>query len=385
MYKACSILLSMVLLISGCSLFEKEEVQPKVQQEKANVQKPEEKQEDEANVPQQQEKQDGEAIVLEPEIEVIADNLRVPWSIDRVNESFYLSERTGSIVNIEAGKMERQKVNLKKPLAKAAEAGLLGFVLDPKFTDSQKAFAYYTYSDNGRGQFNRIVVLDYDGVGWTEGKILLDRIPSAAYHHGGRLKIGPDGKLYITTGDASNPETAQDLTSLNGKILRMNLDGTIPNDNPFPNSYVYSYGHRNPQGLVWIEKKLYASEHGQSAHDEVNQIKPAANYGWPVIEGLEGKAGMETPLFQSGEETWAPSGMETFAGKLYVAALRGNAVREFDLEKKTTSPVITGFGRIRDLFIDNDYLYFVSNNTDGRGTPDKEDDKLYRVLLSNLK
>ena len=376
MYKVCSVLLSMVLLMSGCSFFEKEEVQPKVQPDEKAIVQPE----DEAKV-----QPDDETIVLQPEIEVIAENLRVPWSIDRVNESFYLSERTGSIVKVENGKMERQQVNLEKPLAKAAEAGLLGFVLDPDFTDSQKAFAYYTYSDNGRDQFNRIVILDYDGDRWTEGKILLDRIPSAAYHHGGRLKIGPDNLLYITTGDATTPETAQDLTTLNGKILRMNLDGTIPNDNPFPNSYVYSYGHRNPQGLVWIGRTLYASEHGQSAHDEVNQIKPGANYGWPVIEGLEEKAGMETPLFQSGEETWAPSGMAAFDGKLYAATLRGNAVREFDLEKKTTSPVITGLGRIRDLFIDGDYLYFVSNNTDGRGTPDEKDDRLYRVLLSNPK
>jgi glucose/arabinose dehydrogenase len=199
------------------------------------------------------------------------------------------------------------------------------------------------------------------------------------------MKVGPDQKLYITTGDATIPESAQDLKSLNGKILRMDLDGAIPDDNPFPNSYVYSYGHRNPQGLVWIGKTLYASEHGQSAHDEVNQIKPGANYGWPVIEGLEEKAGMETPLFQSGEDTWAPSGMAVSNGKLYAATLRGNAVREFDLGQKTTSTVIDGLGRIRDLFIDGDYLYFISNNTDGRGTPDEKDDKLYRVLLSNLK
>ncbi|MDF2856559.1 MAG: glucose dehydrogenase-B [Neobacillus sp.] len=355
--------------MSGCSFFEKEELQ----------------QDDEDIVLQPQVEQDDEAIVLQPEIEVIAENLRVPWSIDMNKGVFYLSERTGSIVKVENGKTERQQVSLKKPLAKAAEAGLLGFVLDPKFPNSQKAFAYYTYSDNGRDQFNRVVVLGYEGERWTEGEILLDRIPSAAYHHGGRLKIGPDGMLYITTGDATIPDTAQDLATLNGKILRMNLDGTIPDDNPFPNSYVYSYGHRNPQGLVWIGKTLYASEHGQSAHDEVNQIKPAANYGWPVIEGWEEKAGMETPLFQSEEETWAPSGMAAFDGKLYTATLRGNAVREFDLGKKATSSVIDGLGRIRDLFIDGDYLYFVSNNTDGRGTPDEKDDKLYRVLLSNLK
>jgi glucose/arabinose dehydrogenase len=359
MVKVSSILLSMMLLISGCSLFEKENLQ-------------------------QKDPPEDEAVVLQPEIEVVAEELRVPWSINKVNQVFYVSERTGSIVKIDNGKMERQQVDLEKPLAKAAEAGLLGFVLDPGFPDNQQAFAYYTY-ENGQGQFNRVVVLQLEGNKWTEETILLDGIPSAAYHHGGRMKIGPDGKLYITTGDATNPELSQDLKSLNGKILRMNLDGSIPEDNPYQNSYVYSYGHRNPQGLVWIGGTLYSSEHGQSAHDEVNIIKPGANYGWPIIEGNESKAGMETPLFQSGEETWAPSGMAAHNGKLYAATLRGNAVREFDLDRVVTSPVITGLGRIRDVFVDGEYFYFVSNNTDGRGTPDEKDDKLYRVLLTNLK
>lgn len=359
MVKVCSILLSMILLISGCSSLEKENLQPKDQQE-------------------------DEAIVLQPEIEVVVETLHVPWSINKVNETFYVSERIGSIVKIDNGKMERQQVELEKPLAKAAEAGLLGFVLDPQFLDNQKAFSYYTY-ENGQEQFNRVVVLALRGDKWTEESILLDRIPSAAYHHGGRLKIGPDRKLYITTGDATTPKLSQDIKSLNGKILRMNLDGSIPEDNPFDNSYVYSYGHRNPQGLVWMSDTLYASEHGQSAHDEVNVIKPGTNYGWPVIQGNEEKAGMETPLFQSGNETWAPSGMAVHDGRLYAATLRGNAIREFDLERNTTSPVITGLGRIRDVYVEGEYLYFVSNNTDGRGNPDEKDDKLYRVLLTNLK
>ncbi len=356
MNRVCSVLLVMVVLLSGCSLFEKND--------------------------------DGiqgdEVVVNQPNLEVLAEKLQVPWSIDKANQAFYISERTGSIVKIENGKTVRQPVQLEKPLAKAAEAGLLGFVLDPQFLDNQKAYAYYTYSDDGMGQFNRVSVLRTNGAEWTEEKILLDRIPSAAYHHGGRLKIGPDGLLYITTGDATTPETAQNLNSLNGKILRMKLDGTIPANNPFPNSYVYSYGHRNPQGLVWVGKTLYASEHGQSAHDEINRINAGANYGWPVIQGTDQQAGMKTPLYQSGDETWAPSGLAVANGKLYAATLRGNAVREFGLRQKFTRPVITSLGRIRDLYFDGDYLYFVSNNTDGRGNPDEKDDKLYRVLLRDL-
>ncbi len=352
-----SILLLVVLLVSGCSFFEKDAAPS----------------------------QERESVVTQPEVEVAAENLSIPWSIDRAAQTFYISERTGSIVKITNGKMERQRVHLEKPLAQAAEAGLLGFVLDPGFPKTQKAYAYYTYGDDEQGQFNRVVVLQTNGSEWTETAILLDGIPSAAYHHGGRLKIGPDGKLYITTGDATEPDLAQDVKSLNGKILRMNLDGTIPSDNPFSGSYVYSYGHRNPQGLVWMGQTLYASEHGQSAHDEMNLIKPGANYGWPLIQGTAKKTGMVTPLFQSGEDTWAPSGMAAYNGKLYVAALRGNAVLRFDLAKKQMKPVITGLGRIRDVFVDGEDVYFVSNNTDGRGDPDKADDKLYRVLVKNLK
>ncbi|WP_413305087.1 sorbosone dehydrogenase family protein [Bacillus sp. 1P10SD] len=356
-YKVGSILLLMMVFLSSCSLVGKKK----------------------------QEQQENEAALMQPSVEVVAENLSVPWSINRMNQTFYINERTGSIVKIENGKMERQPVRLEKPLAKAAEAGLLGFVLDPKFPEVQKAFAYYTYYDENKGQFNRVIVLGFGGGEWKEEKVLIDGIPSAAYHHGGRLKIGPDGKLYSTTGDATVPELAQRLDSVNGKILRMNLDGTIPTDNPFPNSYVYSYGHRNPQGLVWVDGTLYASEHGQSAHDEINRITPGANYGWPVIQGLEKRAGLETPIFQSGDETWAPSGLAATDGKLHVAALRGNEVREFDLAKGTTKSVISGLGRIRDVYVERDYLYFVSNNTDGRGNPDKNDDKLYRVLLSELK
>jgi len=320
------------------------------------------------------------------DIQVVTDELQIPWSIDVIDNHFYISERAGSIVKVSDGKKERQKVVLNKTLATAAEAGLLGFVLSPDFSASNEAIAYYTYED-GSGQFNRIVVLSLEDGVWKEDQLLLDKIPSGHVHHGGRLEIGPDGKLYATTGDASShPEIAQDLTSLGGKILRMNLDGSVPVDNPFPNSYVYSFGHRNPQGLAWAEDgMMYESEHGPSANDEINNIRPGFNYGWPIIKGKERREGMEVPLYTSGDETtWAPSGMMYFDKKLYVATLRGNAVREFDLQLGKTREVVTGFGRIRDVFIKNDFLYFVSNNTDGRGTPLEGDDKLYRVPLSGL-
>lgn len=320
------------------------------------------------------------------ELEVIGENLDVPWSIENINNTFYLTERSGFIVKIENGEMERQSVELEKDLATASEAGLLGFVLAPDFQESNIAYAYYTYVDSS-GQFNRIITLHLEDNVWREESLLLDKIPSGSYHHGGRIKIGPDGKLYATAGDASEGEIAQDPNSLGGKILRMNLDGSIPSDNPFPDSYIFSFGHRNPQGITWLpDGTLYASEHGNSANDEINRIEAGQNYGWPIIEGDDEQDGMVSPLFTSGEEsTWAPSGMANHNGKLYVAALRGSAVLEFDLETGEYREVITDLGRIRDVRIEDNYLYFISNNSDGRGNPQTNDDKLYRIPLSELK
>ncbi|MCM3664549.1 PQQ-dependent sugar dehydrogenase [Mesobacillus subterraneus] len=337
-------------------------------------------------VDEEQITQEQEVLLQVSNMEVVAENLEVPWSINKSGDTFYLSERPGTIVKVEDGRLTRQRISLKKRLSQAAEAGLLGFVLAPDFEQTNKAFAYYTY-ENGTGQFNRIVELTLKNDEWSEGRLLLDKIPSGRFHHGGRLKIGPDGKLYATAGDAAtSPEIAQDLESLGGKILRLNLDGSVPADNPFGNSYVYSYGHRNPQGLAWSEDgTLYASEHGPSAHDEINLIEAGQNYGWPEITGDDTKQGMEAPIFQSGSDTWAPSGMAAHNGKLYVATLRGNALREFDPAAKTTREVVTGLGRIRDVIVEGDYLYFISNNTDGRGTPSEGDDKLFRVKIAGLR
>lgn len=317
-------------------------------------------------------------------IETVAQGLDIPWSIARSDDVFYLSERPGKIIKIDGNKKTEQQVDLDKEVSTAAEAGLLGFVLAPDFKDSKEAYAYYTYEDNG--QFNRIVKLKLENDTWKEDEVLIDKIPSGQYHHGGRLKIGPDDKLYATTGDASDEQNAQDKDTLGGKILRINLDGSKPKDNPISNSYVYSYGHRNPQGIVWTpDGQMYASEHGNQANDEINEIKEGQNYGWPVIEGNEENDNMETPIFTSGsDDTWAPSGIAFKDGIIYSAALRGEGIMKFDVEKDEMKKVATKYGRIRDVYIVNDDLYFVSNNTDGRGNPSQNDDKMYKVSLSQL-
>ncbi|MGF2618318.1 sorbosone dehydrogenase family protein [Rossellomorea vietnamensis] len=318
------------------------------------------------------------------DVEVLAENLEVPWSINKAGNVIYINERTGGVIKLEDGDATRMEVSLKEPLAEVSEAGFLGFVLHPDFPDNPSAFGYYTYQ-NSSSPHNRVVVLNLEGEVWEEGQTLLDDIPSGQYHHGGRLEIGPDNKLYITTGDATEEDIAQDENSLGGKILRMNLDGSVPEDNPFEDSYMFSYGHRNPQGMAWSESgELYSTEHGPSAMDEINLIKAGANYGWPVITGDEEQEGMQPPVIHSGSDTWAPSGAAINENQLYFAALRGEGVKRLSLDSGEVEDVLSGFGRVRDVYIEGDTLYFVSNNTDGRGNPAEGDDKLYSVPLSQL-
>ena len=317
------------------------------------------------------------------ELTVVASDLDAPWSIQKAGESFYISERDGAIVTIADGEVTRQPVQLERELAAQSEAGFMGFVLAPDFEESQEAYAYYTYQ-GGDGTYNRIVKLELADNEWQETGVLLDDIPSGNLHAGGRLAIGPDDKLYATVGDIYEEQLAQTTDSLNGKILRLELDGSVPSDNPLEDSYVYSYGHRNPQGLTWLSDGIfYASEHGSQANDEINHIEAGKNYGWPIIEGDETNADMETPVAHSGSsETWAPSGVATDDDYLYIAALRGNAVLKMNLEDHTIEPIVSDVGRIRDVIVDGDYLYFISNNTDGRGNPSEDDDKLYRIGIT---
>lgn len=324
--------------------------------------------------------------VTRPSVEskVVAQDLSIPWSIQKQDDVFYITQRTGGIVEIKDGKKSVVKTRLSKRLSDRPEAGLLGFVLHPDFETNKQAIAYYTYGDSD-ANYNRVVTLKRTANEWTEEKVLLDRIPSGQYHQGGRLEIGPDHKLYITTGDATRQEHAQDLSFLGGKILRMDLDGGIPSDNPFKDSPVYSYGHRNPQGLAWNgDGELYETEHGPNGYDEVNLIKAGNNYGWPKITGDEKEESMISPLAHSGEPSWAPSGTDFWNGDVVFAALAGQSVKRFDTETGEVTDLLTGFGRVRDVLVEGDTLYFVSNNTDGRGIPRENDDKLYEVDLKSV-
>jgi glucose/arabinose dehydrogenase len=277
-------------------------------------------------------------------VETLADNLVIPWSIDWISDKTILfTERNGNLRIIEEGQL------LEKPLLSidvgGVEGGLLGMAVDPNYVENKYIYLYYTNS-NFLSTTNKLVRYQLLDGQVIEDKILLDGIPGGPFHDGGRIKFGPDWKLYITTGEAGNPGLAQDPNSLGGKILRINSDGTIPKDNPWKNSPVYSIGHRNPQGIDWDSSgNLVATEHGPSgwrgiAHDEVNIITPGANYGWPDIIGDETAEGLQNPILHTGDDTWAPSGAKFYyedkipqwTGKYFVATLRGNHLHMINFE-----------------------------------------------------
>jgi glucose/arabinose dehydrogenase len=242
---------------------------------------------------------------------------------------------------------------------------------------------------------NRVVRYRETGGRLGEAVVLIDNIPANQIHDGGRLRFGPDGLLYITTGDAATTSLAQDLGSTAGKILRLTRDGTAPRDNPF-SSPVYTYGHRNPQGLDWhpANGALWASEHGASSNDEVNAIEAGANYGWPRIEGSQTMPGMRTPIVfypsaiaPSGASFYRGSRLPAFVNNLFVATLRGVHILRLRVDAGPPPRVISQerllndrFGRIRDVVVGPDGLvYFCTSNRDGRGNPVSTDDRIARI------
>ena len=325
-----------------------------------------------------------------PAIEVIASGLEIPWSLDFLPDgSIIFTERPGRIRLIDAkGNLLSAPLLEIGEVAHRGEGGLLGIVLHPDFPNNGFVYVYYTY---GVGQVlrNKVVRYTSKNLTLTDATVIIDGIPAASVHDGGRIKFGPDGRLYVTTGDASQASLAQDIDSLAGKILRLNYDGTVPSDNPFPGSPVYSYGHRNPEGLAWDgQGRLWATEHGAAARDEVNLIRPGQNYGWPEIQGDESAPGMQRPVIHSGNVTWAPSGAAFQANSLYFAGLRSESLWEIVVEgdSVTLRRHLQGeFGRLRTVVVGPDNaLYITTSNWDGRGSPTADDDRIIRVNLGGL-
>lgn len=325
-------------------------------------------------------------------VEIIAEGLQAPRSIDISKEGrIFISEKRGSIRVVDNGTLLTEPVGDIKA-ENIGDAGLLGLTLHPNFTQNHLFYVYYTYS-NGTGLFNKVLMLKESNNRIIDSKTILDGIPGNDYRDGGRIKFGLDGKLYVSTGDASIPELSQDLNSLAGKILRINEDGTIPQDNPFSNSAVYAYGFRNAQGLAWAPNSgaLYSSDQGGAGNDEINLISPAKNYGWPHEEcNSNGDDNRYTPPLVCFNPSLEPSGIAfAFSNKLgyqnhlIVATLKGSHLRDIDFDSGSQNTILVGYGRIIDLVESEDgSIYVLTSNTDGRALPQQGDDKILRLTKS---
>lgn len=351
------------------------------------------------------------AMSAQPSLRVdpLLGGLEAPWAVAFAPDGrVFITERPGRIRIVRGGRLEPQPwatLEVWQAPPGRNEAGLLGLALDPEFAANGFVYIYHTYQADGT-VWNRVVrMVDREGRGVPD-RVILDRIPGAAVHDGGRILFGPDGLLYIGTGDAAQEDQAQAPGSLAGKILRITRDGGIPPDNPTAGSPVYSLGHRNVQGLAWHAqtRRLYATEHGPSGmpgvpgrccRDELNLIEPGRNYGWPVVSGAAGDARFVDPIAHSGDlDTWAPGGLAhvtrgPWAGSLVFAGLRSEVLYRVVLEGPDgrrvarIEPQLRGqLGRLRDAVEGPDgALYVTTSNRDGRGNPRPDDDRLFRLTV----
>lgn len=321
------------------------------------------------------------------EVRVVAGGLEVPWALAFAPDGrLFVTERPGRIRLVRGGRLEPEPV-AALAVAAVGESGLMGLALDPAFAQTGHLYACYTAA-RGDTLINRVVRLTLREGRAGDERVLVDGVPGAGIHDGCRVKFGPDGKLYVTTGDAAEPGLAQQRASLAGKILRLNGDGSVPDDNPFPGSPVYSLGHRNPQGLAWDRAgRLFAAEHGPWGHDEVNHIQPGRNYGWPEVRGRAGRddGRYVDPVIESERDTWAPSGIAFLGDDLFIAALRRRLLRVTlgpDLRVTRVGALLERrYGRLRDVVAGPDgALYVTTSNRDGRGMPAPDDDRILRVV-----
>jgi glucose/arabinose dehydrogenase len=317
------------------------------------------------------------------ELELLVTGLRTPWSIAPLpTGSTLVSERDTARVLELMPNGEVRVVGTVDGVVPGGEGGLLGIAA--RDTGTPYLYAYFTSASD-----NRIVRMPLSGSPGSYAlgavDVLVAGIPKARTHNGGRLAFGPDGMLYATTGDAQQTGLSQDTRSLAGKILRLTPDGAVPADNPFADSYVYSLGHRNPQGLAFDRTgQLWASEFGQNTWDELNRIEPGSNYGWPVVEGIGGRAGFVDPVQQWATSEASPSGLGIVGDTLLMASLRGQRLWAIDIDNPSTSTAyfVRELGRIRDAVSAGDgTLLIVTSNTDANGCPGPDDDRLIVVSL----
>jgi aldose sugar dehydrogenase len=338
-------------------------------------------------------------------VETVASGLQVPWSINFLPDGrIIFTERPGRIRVIENGKLRPEPLVTISDVEARSESGLMGLTLHPQFAQNHQLYLCYAY-DSGNGQRDRVVRYRETGNGLTDRKLIIEDIPAAQFHAGCRLRFGPDAKLYITTGEATQKEIAQRLDSLGGKILRLNDDGTVPQDNPFvgrkdARPEIWVYGNRNPQGIDWQPgtNTMFETEHGPSGGDapgggdEVNIIEKGKNYGWPIIHHRETHEGLESPLLEYTPAVAPASGtfyrgsaFPQFRGNFFFGCLRGETIIRVVLDG---SRVVSQeqlfkdqYGRIRDVAEGPDgAIYFSTSNRDGRGNPASDDDRILKLV-----
>ncbi len=346
---------------------------------------------------------EGDAI----EVKEWVKNLEIPWSLLFLPDGRALvTERPGRIRLIKDARLQEEPY-ATIDVAHVGEGGLMGLALHPEFPKKPYIYVMHTYKIGGELR-NRVIRLKDEGLRGVFDRVIIENIPGGKFHNGGRIAFGPDGMLFIAAGETFHAELAQNLKSLGGKILRITPEGNVPDDNPFKGSPIYSYGHRNPQGLAWhpFTGDLFESEHGPSgefgrfAHDEINVIKKGGNYGWPAVIGAARLKQYIDPLVVW-EKTTPPSGITFYKGELlkhlqgdlFIATLRSESLIRIRLQRTDEYKVARierwfangysdgKYGRIRDVVEGPDgALYFLTNNRDGRGTPRSGDDRIYIIV-----
>ena len=322
-------------------------------------------------------------------VEVLASNLEKPRAISFADDRIFVTEKIGRIRVIENNTLVEEPLATLRT-ANVFDGGLLGITTHPDFSNNHFLYVYYTYSENNE-LWNKILRIIESDNKLQDAITIFDKIPGSEFSNGGIIKFGPDGKLYVATGSVSDSlHLSQDIQSMAGKILRLNDDGSIPDDNPFSNSPVYSLGLRNPQGMTWDNTgNLYVTDSGPSKNDEINIIKAGKNYGWPEQE-CSGNNDYEDPVMCF-DPSIEPGGIVIYSGnklafenKMIMATLRASNLFTLDINEEgieLQKSILSGLGRLRDVNEGPDgNLYVITSNTDGKGFPDRSDDKLLRIV-----